>query len=582
MLKNLLILFLFTISLLAFTQALDMKINNVTYTPISLIKNTDINFNIEVLSDNGGNAKMIVKVGNDVISDNNFMIDANTTKNVYAIWKDVNKTINSGDYNVEFSLVDVNFADSNSLNNTSTKNIQVGTGVDFVILSLNLSNTNPSAGTTLILTTYFTNLGDVTSGDMNVCYYGDWNNLYCSRQTSTAVSEVKTFVYSFVIPNDWNGTKTIRVKLDDGNEVSEVSEVNNWKETQISTLQGIDLYVPSGEITYSEQPKLNTVTQFIGKIKNIGGTLAPNVEVKVYHTSYSEINLIFTQQYAAISPGGEQEIRFIYTPYTTGGDRIYIIADPNNSTIENDENNNLGIKEFAVGELDINALRAYTLFFDIYKDCISLISNGDRLIVNGLVDENGTYYLDFKLTDSFGSLITSGKQIAGYEINLPNRTLRVMDVSKFVARMLIIYATPQSIEYTNCIGDVKQLQEDKEYYIQQLENCQISNREKSAIITGNEEVKTSLQTDLDIWRNNFSTCNGEKSTLSTNLALADNMCMQKLQEKETADMNFCALKDAEIDKEKQGKILGWGLFFASVICIAGVLAYKYKIRKELF
>lgn len=139
------------------------------------------------------------------------------------------------------------------------------------------------------------------------------------------------------------GVYDIYVRIDPTNTIAESDETNNKTFNTITVTEAMgtpaDLTLSSADITFSpSSPTAVDPITITAIVRNIGGTLASNVVVRVYDGA-TQLGPDFT--FSSIGTGGQGTVQLIST-LTVGNHEIYVKVDPDNLISESNENNNQG------------------------------------------------------------------------------------------------------------------------------------------------------------------------------------------------------------------------------------------------
>ncbi len=148
-----------------------------------------------------------------------------------------------------------------------------------------------------------------------------------------------------------SGEKIIYVKVDPDNQITEIRNDDNDTFTTVTILTLSDLTLSNGSITFSPAtPKEGDGISVIGVVQNKGQQGASNILV----TAYEGTVVLGTQIIQNIA-GNSQATATIAcnSPLTPGVHQITVIADPDNSILEQSKDNNSASKTLAVQSADL-------------------------------------------------------------------------------------------------------------------------------------------------------------------------------------------------------------------------------------
>lgn len=555
---------------LPITIAADPSITNITYPTETLIGTTE---NITTTIDsNGTNGKIWLYLeGNPILQQ-----DFNSTTNTYIFQQQFNT---QGTKNIEILLSDFNTTGNNSANDSNQFQIEVFKGIDFKVTNVAITPNTLLPDQNIVIDATIQNIGDKPhTGNIQVFYYYDGLKISEELITNLTVSQIKNVSTNFQLPNNFAGTHTISAKVNPVQTIPEFAYTNNEFTKTISDTTNAEIVVDS--ITKQGTIRKNELANFETTISNIGGTNANSLLIKIYHTTINEQSKIYETTLNTLSAYSTQDISFSYAFPSTGTDKIIVYADPLNNILEQNENNNT--KELDVTIEDTNTIfeEASTLFFNVYSECVTYISNGDRFVVNS-IDSNGS--VNFTYYDNEGKTVFQENNAkAGYEKVTPGRTIRIVDISNGLVKMFLVYQQSVSVQYTSCdidltktLGDLEQAKKLKQDFEQSLESC----------IIERDAARKSLST----YTNSEQQCQADKSETSSDLQLClsskidannsfwENKYLLAQDEKQTEISN--ATRSAIIEKENA---VGEANIWKAGLIILVLLIVGYGVWKEFF
>ena len=430
--------------------------------------------------------------------------------------------------------------------------------------------------TSLHFGTTITNDTNIDLNFTTIAYVND-SNFYTQTKT---VPDGNTYyniidLNSSLIPfGDYN----ILIKMQQDNN----SDVNYSHTYPLSVLppqvSGIDLAVYSQDVVAPEL-KPNVQKTITAKIRNIGSQDANNVEVRVYTgAEYSESNLLYLDTIASIPAGTSKDISFSIFPTSPGIVTLNIEADYDNKIAESNENNNKIQKGLSVARPVAEGFTAFTVSLDIAQECVVLLSNGERLVSKGIYDSNSGYVVDISVVSGAGKELFKGKLSEGEEINLEGRTIRPLLVTQYLAKVMLVYQEQQQVVYNNCVVDLEKVQNEAKAVKESFKKCQADLSKTQAELTSYLSTKNLDTQKLTDCQAELSSCNTNKSTLETNLALKQDKCSQdilkaKQDEKDKYDLKADALNQTIAEKQKEAQDAQNTTFYLKILLASIIFAF---------
>ncbi|HKZ63576.1 MAG TPA: CARDB domain-containing protein [Thermoplasmata archaeon] len=171
-----------------------------------------------------------------------------------------------------------------------------------------------------------------------------------------------------------------------------------------------DLSITSSGIRSSDgTPLEGEVVTISADVHNIGGTVASNVTVEIWHDDIDWSYLIGTDVIPIVPPGGTETVSVEWdTTGQPGGNTIEVVVDPDNAIPESDEGNNAASRDIFVGEPPPPSLFVQAWTFDNdhdqrYDDVVILVHDSAGRAVDGAsVYVDGVFY---GLTPDTGLLV---------------------------------------------------------------------------------------------------------------------------------------------------------------------------------
>lgn len=595
--KTLAILLLFLFFSFAYAEMRIVSYEILTAQPI-LEGTNKIDFKAVV--ENVGDAKTIdfnafanqTKIHSEKIS-----FDANQTKEVSFDWQTSEFAIVKGHYTIDLNIYnDANLVDTNSV----SFYVDVYKGKNLVVLSLTSDKINYLPQETAHITGVIANNGDLSiSEDFNACFFFNHTLTKCAKVNGIDVNQYRTLTVDIQL-SSVPQTNTVLLVADVNNEVNEFNEADNNKSLQISTLSEIDLSVVADDISFSDAiaKKKMVIT---AKIKNLGSKDAQNVDVKVVIGEDENTGtLIYYNTFALIEAGSYKVIETTYTPPTEGYDVITVMLDPAlRLTEEKNKQNNTAKRGFYIAPPEEKESEAYTFILETQETCLAMLSNNDRVIMDSIVDlNNGVYGVRIKVYDKDGVEKVNRVVKVDEEINLPGRTIRVLNAESFFARLLLVYQHPVSMLYNTCQTDIKHEYERSQTYMRQRDECLEQKSDLQARLNSCNAEKESILSNQKNYQNLYEECLLAKEKCNNALADYKDECQSKISakvleakaEKDEEMRSKLAEKDtiiqektADIDKLEQ-EIAGLKktIFLAQIgfalilLSVAGILLYEYR------
>jgi len=595
--------FLLFFAILVFLVPTFASINLVSYefvTPQPILEGMEkVDFNIIV--QNVGDAKTIdfnAYVNGTLIHSEQIAFDANETKELSFSWENSELAIQKGHYVVDVNVQ--NKADPTDYNSLSF-DFNVFKGKNLTILSLTSDRINYEPGSVAYVTGIIINNGDlVASEDFNACYYLNGTFEKCVRILSLDIDQYYVFDVNVQLPSQPQ-TNTLLLVVDTENEVAEFDETDNNKAIQLSTVSEIDLSIIADDITFDKAIAKEKMT-ITAKIKNLGRAEAENVDVKIFIGESEETGtLIYYNTFAQIPGNSSKTITAYWTPPAEGYNVINVLIDPENKLNERNRQNNNAKRGFYVSPPPEGEEKAYTFILETQETCMALLSNNDRIIMDGIVDLNGTPAVKLKVYDADGTERINDTFKEDEEIVLPGRTIRVLNAESFFARLLLVYQQPVTMLYNSCQMDIKHEYERSQTYKRERDKCI---QEKSVLeskLNACLKEKESMLNSQTNYKKMYEECLLAKEEITNKLTNARDECQQKIQEeiieaqkrKEDELKPLIAQKEAqlhekaiiidqlekEVDNLRRTVTLAQYGFAAVLFTIAGILFYTHLKRE---
>jgi|GEM_PF-4274297 subtilase family serine protease len=181
-----------------------------------------------------------------------------------------------------------------------------------------------------VITVVVQNTGELNADTFTVLLQANGQTIGSTRFSLTA-GDTKTV--NFVWRPTTIGTYDLTATVDVNNEVKEKNENNNAR-TESVTVYAPDLIVEAintpSNIVLGEDNSISVT------VRNTGNKIANNFNVKLEANG----NLIGTKSVSSLSAGSLTAVSFTWVPSSTGSFTLTATVDPEDSILENDENNN--------------------------------------------------------------------------------------------------------------------------------------------------------------------------------------------------------------------------------------------------
>jgi hypothetical protein len=270
-----------------------------------------------------------------------------------------------------------------------------------------------------------------------------------------------------------------------------------------------------------------------------------------------------------------------------GTDILIAEINPENLIDETSRSNNMIQKMIVVAvNNDTNSGVAHAIDFDIRGECSAFIGNGDRFYSQG-IDTNGVdannpnavYKIKFQLVDGVGNTIMQGTQGAGYQLALTGRTLKIISVTKNVAKMMLIYPTAYTVSSNTCEINIADLLLKYDNLLNDFSKIQADLVEAKTQRQIYEDASKTCKLNLDESNATIIKDLASISTVATNLANCNDSCQKSkdlLNAQHLLDLNnLASSKDAQIKAQTDLAFSGSGLFFFLII-VAGFAMIMLK------
>lgn len=277
---------------------------------------------------------------------------------------------------------------------------------DIVIISPNLTD-----GQSAVINATIHNIGTLGASNIEVSFFdGDPANggTLIGSTTVPGVGAGATTITSVVWDTyGQSGRNYIHVVIDPQNLITELNKNNN------ASLVAIDVAVPTKPdlaITISDinvsnaNPKAGEILLVNATVHNLG-TAVSNVEVSLYDGDPAVGSTLIMQKSITpiIQSGGTAALSFeINTLGLSGNHVYYIYIDPNNKIDEVNETNNAASVSTTISLTNLN-LTISTDKTDYTADEVMQIATN----ISNLAATGRTESLEIKITDTFGSTVTS-------------------------------------------------------------------------------------------------------------------------------------------------------------------------------
>jgi len=238
-----------------------------------------------------------------------------------------------GYYTVVVTVTDFTFIERVELG----LNVTCVEGVDLTVspTDISFSPSDPIEGQYVSITATIHNIGTQNAANVLLAFY-DGDKLI-GNGTIDAIAAGGASSISILWnaePRDWH---TIKVVVDPENAIVEVNENNNQASRSIYVYPLLPDLTPTSIGFSGRTPAVNQMITISANIKNIGGVSASNVLVSFFVDG----QLIESVTIAKIDgKGGSKTASISYSFTTPGWHKVCVVADPDNSIVEADENNN--------------------------------------------------------------------------------------------------------------------------------------------------------------------------------------------------------------------------------------------------
>ncbi len=324
---NKVIILLFILLIPAIVFAVDPKINDVTYEQPMV--NQQTTFTVHFTPD--GKSGVIRFVDNGyLITQRAFDYTMNTIDFTYT-WN-VRET-----RTIKFYFVDMNIGDDTDLlNNEWQRNIDIKTGVDFIIDTIQISPTQFTPDQNMKALVTIKNIGDENySGTVPVDILVD-GNFECQINIDTNITMDGNC--SWIAKDTNKNTASINAIVNRTHTIPEFSYTNNSKTLDLLNIAKPDLII--NKIQVSNQLRRGVLENIQIYIKNQGGARAENISVNVYLTHLGSKYRVYSQIIPEIFVGNSQGINVVYSFNDIGDYIITAVLDADNTINEAIENNN--------------------------------------------------------------------------------------------------------------------------------------------------------------------------------------------------------------------------------------------------
>ena len=558
-----------------------------------------MDFNITV--ENIGDAKTIdfnAYVNGTLIHTEQVDFDANELKELSFSWENSELAIEKGYYVVDVNVQ--NKADPTDYNSLSF-DFNVFKGKNLTILSITTDKINYNPGDTAKVSGVIINNGDlVASEDFNACYFFNHTMKECVTILSLDIDQYYTFDTNIQLPSEPQ-TNTVVLVVDVDNDVNEFDETDNNRAIQLSTVSEFDLSIIADDITFDKAVAKEKMT-IEAKIKNLGSADAGNVDVKIFIGENEENGtLIYYNTFAQISGNSSKTITAYWTPPAEGYNVINVLIDPENKLKERNRQNNNAKRGFYISPPTEEEEKAYTFILETQETCMALLSNNDRIVIDEIVDLNGVTGVRLKIYDKDGVERINKVLKEDEEVNLPGRTIRVLNAESFFARLLLVYQQPVTMLYNSCQMDIKHEYERSQTYKRARDKCLEEKSILESKLNACLKEKESVINSQTNYKKMYEECLLAKEEFSNKLTSARDECQQKIQEeiieaqkrKEDELKPLIAQKEAqlhekaaiidrlekELDSLRKTITLAQYGFAVVLFTIAGILVYTHLKRE---
>ena len=237
--------------------------------------------------------------------------------------------------------------ESNETNNTLATSISV-IGIarpDLAITASDMTSSHslPKPGSTITLTLAVHNVGDLASDPVNVLltqgdpFAGGAILIDTVAVPAIAAGQSIDVTAQWTVPMEQS---SIYAYVDSDQILTELDEDNNLAYIIQKTAPLPDLVVSGGCIAFSHTDLgQNTTVQITGRVDNLSTVSASDVPVIVAERIDGQLYLIGSSTLDYIAAGASEQVAFVWR--ATGGEHeIVLIADPDQTVLESNENNN--------------------------------------------------------------------------------------------------------------------------------------------------------------------------------------------------------------------------------------------------
>jgi hypothetical protein len=440
----------------------------------------------------------------DYFTINNINVDANSQKTISFA---TNNFYSAGQYDLVFLVTQNGFAgDFNLQKNSVTQKVKIFNGPDLSVLAFDVNSQRAHQGEVIRVNARIVNLGDKPASDFISRVY--LNDSFFSQTSIASLAANSVYTYSIDVNLPYiQMLNSIRISVDDANNVLESNENNNISALSISTLSGRDLSINEFDIdvNYSFVGEPSKVSV---RVNNIGDDNVGSFLVRAYLDSLS--NAIYGKQIASLEMGKSVQFDFTFTPQARGISKIIVSVDSENIVAESSENNNSASKTFFIENkqaIDSN-FSARTIALDVQRDCVAVFSNNNRLVSSGF-DENGGIKI-ILFNESNVELIdrTFSKE---EEVIIPGVTMRIFSLKDNIAKIFLVYQADVKMLYNSCEVDIATMRDELNKYKGMYNDCQKSIDEKQQIVTEARSDLIVANTSLSEVTTSLSTCNTAKT-----------------------------------------------------------------------
>lgn len=459
-----------------------------------------------------------------------FSIDANQILYESLYWYDDNLQIEKGQYNIVLEIVvDSNFMDTNKVD----FNVEVLAGRNLSIYSMNTNKVEFNPGDWVYVQSLVTNSGDSLVTDFNMCYLLNDDYIDCREVISLSPGIYEHYDINIKLPDE-RRVNIIKLIVDTNNSLNETNETDNNRVIVASTVSGVDLAVFADDITWSGDIIEGEDKEFKITVRNVGDEDAKVVDVVIW-VGFGDIehgNIVYANTFPIIKAKESKNITVVYSPPAEGYDVINVLIDKDDKIIERDKLNNKASKGFRISKPEPEEFEAHTITLEIAKKCVTLLTNGDRILSEGITETEGGWAVKLKLVDKEGRTMIEGMFLAGQERIVPGRTMRVLSVDSTLAQVLLIYQSSTGIIYNTCFVDLETLSSEKATLEEKYNECLGKLKAKEAELTSILNQRTNTEERLTSCQKELSTCQENKSTLDTKLTALSAGCDIRISEAE--------------------------------------------------